>query len=211
MANCCICGSRIGRFGEDKYDLKDGLIACYQCAPLFRKMQKAERLNQLAAAKDAIRAREHNMTEAAKEAVKYEFERIRVIKKFTILRDQLEEEMQEEITKKDRDYKVTTGYNFEGYKIVNYIDVVHGEVVLGTVMFSEFNAAEADIFGRTSSKFGGKLSKAKIAAQAKMVASAIVNGANAVIGLDFDITTLQNNTFVVSVVGTAVVIERLEE
>lgn len=211
MANCCICSSRIGKFGEDKYDLEGGLLACYQCAPLFRKMQKAERLNQLVAAEDAIRARERNITEEAKEVVKKEFERIREIKKFTILRDQLEEEMQEEITNKERNYKVTTGYNFEGYKIVNYIDVVHGEVVLGTGMFSEFNAAESDILGGTSSKFEGKLSKAKRAAQAKMLASAMVNGANAVIGLKFDITTLQNNSFVVSVDGTAVVIERLEE
>lgn len=42
------------------------------------------------------------------------------------------------------DMLITTGYNFEGYVITQYIDVISASVVLGTGIFSSFGAAVAD-------------------------------------------------------------------
>ena len=38
---------------------------------------------------------------------------------------------------------ITTGYNFEGHVITQYIDVISASVVLGTGIFSSFGAAFA--------------------------------------------------------------------
>ena len=42
MANCCICGKKIGGWGEDKLTLTQGKECCYQCAPLIRSIESAE-------------------------------------------------------------------------------------------------------------------------------------------------------------------------
>ena len=106
---------------------------------------------------------------------------------------------------------ITTGYNFEGYKIVSYKNIVHGEVVLGTGIFSDFSAAVNDLLGTTSGIMEGKLSKAKTIAQNQMIRNCICKGANALIGVDYDVMTLGNNMIVVSANGTAVVIEKIED
>lgn len=38
----------------------------------------------------------------------------------------------------------TTGYNFDGYRIVKYLKVVSSEVVLGTGLFSSIGSSVAD-------------------------------------------------------------------
>lgn len=105
--------------------------------------------------------------------------------------------------------KVTTGYNFENYKIIDYKDIVSGEIVLGTGIISEIGAQLGDILGTTASGYEGKLAKGKSAALQIIKNRAVNLGANAIIGVDFDIMTIGNNMIVVSANGTAVKIEEL--
>ena len=42
---------------------------------------------------------------------------------------------------------LTTGYNFDGYKITSYLNVVSAEVVLGTGIFSSLGSQFADFTG----------------------------------------------------------------
>lgn len=105
---------------------------------------------------------------------------------------------------------VTTGYNFEGYKIVKYINLVHGEIVLGTGFYSELSASISDLLGVSSKTFEGKISQAKGVAQEQMILNAMTMDANAIIGIDFDITTFSNNMIGVSANGTAVVVEKID-
>lgn len=111
------------------------------------------------------------------------------------------------IEEKKKTFKLTTGYNFEGYSITEYIDIVDSEVVLGTGFFSEVSAQLDDFFGVSSSPYENKIAHAKKAAKEKLIYLAIQKGANALIGVDFDIMTIGNNMIVVSASGTAVVIE----
>ncbi len=116
---------------------------------------------------------------------------------------------QEDMVNLRFDHMLTSGYNFEGYKITSYNGIVSGEVVLGTGFLSEFSASINDFFGSMSEEFGMKMKQAKDIATSKMIDSSIVNGGNAIIGVDFDYTTFGNNMIAVSANGTSVVIEKL--
>lgn len=107
-------------------------------------------------------------------------------------------------------HMITTGYNFEGYKITKYINIIQSEIVLGTGFLSEISATVTDTFGISSAAMSNKLSTAKRETQYDLIRKSIKLGANAILGIDFDITTLRNNILVVSATGTAVVIEPLE-
>lgn len=114
----------------------------------------------------------------------------------------------EKMKKLIKAHMVTTGYNFEGYKITKYINIIQSEIVLGTGFFSEISATVSDTLGISSATMSNKLSEAKHEAQYSLIRKSIKSGANATIGIDFDITTLRNNILVVSATGTAVVIDR---
>lgn len=114
----------------------------------------------------------------------------------------------EKIKKLIKTHMVTTGYNFEGYKITKYINIVQSEIVLGTGFLSEISATVTDALGVSSTTMSNKLSEAKRGAQYELIRKSIKSGANATLGIDFDITTLRNNILVVSATGTAVVVEQ---
>ena len=109
----------------------------------------------------------------------------------------------------EKAFKVTTGYNFEGYKIVDYKGIVSGDIVLGTGFISEFAASWSDAFGTTSNTFAGKMKTAKQKALKQLMSNAMMVGANGVIGIDFDYTMFSNNMLGVSANGTAVIIRKL--
>ena len=56
-----------------------------------------------------------------------------------------------------KNFKVTTGYNFDGYEIAEYLGIYSGEVVLGTGFISEFSASLSDIMGSRSNTFAKKM------------------------------------------------------
>lgn len=115
----------------------------------------------------------------------------------------------EEIIKRNANHLLTSGYNFEGYKIISYNGIVSGEVVMGTGFLSEFSASFDDFFGSTSEAFSEKIVKAKEIALTKMINASCARGGNAIIGVDFDYTTFANNMIAVSANGTSVIIEKL--
>lgn len=110
-----------------------------------------------------------------------------------------------------KNFMLTSGYNFEGYNIKKYNGIVSGEIVMGTGFLSELSVSINDLLGSTSEKFGGKMKNAKEIATLKMIDSAVSNGGNAIIGVDFDYITFSNNMIAVSANGTSVVIEKAKE
>ncbi|WP_022755976.1 heavy metal-binding domain-containing protein [Butyrivibrio fibrisolvens] len=123
-----------------------------------------------------------------------------------------EEEIRKKYEKDERflSLKLTTGYNFEGYRITDYLGVNDSECLIGTGMFSEFSRGVSDFLGTESGMMKSKLSDAKKTALARLKEKAVGNGANAIIGINYDILTLQDHTIVVSVNGTFVKIEKTE-
>jgi len=110
--------------------------------------------------------------------------------------------------KRRLDHLLTSGYNFEGYKIISYQGIISGEAVMGTGFISEISASIDDFFGATSDKFSEKMKQAKEIATLKMLDASVSKGGNAIIGVDFDYVTFGNNMIAVSANGTSVVIEK---
>lgn len=121
-----------------------------------------------------------------------------------------ENEQKEKFNNNILNHKLTTGYNFDGYKITKYLSIISGNVVIGTGIFSEIVASFDDIFGTTSTPFENKMEKAKEIALKKLINKSSTIGGNAIIGVDFDFFTLSNNMMAVSANGTSVVIEEVQ-
>lgn len=129
--------------------------------------------------------------------------------------EEIQKQKTEEIEKKflelKKNFKLTTGYIFDGYEIAEYLGIYSGEVVLGTGFVSEFSASLSDIMGSRSNTFAKKMSAAKQGALQNLMKNALVAGANALIGIDFDYVTFENNIMGVSANGTAVIIKKEEK
>ncbi|EPZ0830330.1 heavy metal-binding domain-containing protein [Vibrio cholerae] len=104
---------------------------------------------------------------------------------------------------------VTTTPNIEGKRIVRYCGVIAGEAILGANIFKDLFAGIRDIVGGRSGTYERELEKARAIALEELQQHAAALGANAVIGIDLDYETFEkaNGMLMVSVSGTAVVVE----
>ena len=102
---------------------------------------------------------------------------------------------------------VTTTSNIEGKRISNYIGLVNGEAIIGANVLKDFFASITDVVGGRSGAYEQALREAKSIATKEMMDQATRLGANAVIGVDMDYQTINNTMLMVSVNGTAVVID----
>jgi uncharacterized protein YbjQ (UPF0145 family) len=104
---------------------------------------------------------------------------------------------------------ITTTPTLEGKRIREYRGIVTGEAILGANIFRDLFAGVRDIVGGRSAGYEKELRTARETALAELAANAQQLGANAVVGVDLDYEVLgQNNgMLMVSVSGTAVLIE----
>jgi uncharacterized protein YbjQ (UPF0145 family) len=103
----------------------------------------------------------------------------------------------------------TTTPNIEGKRIKEYLGIVTGEAVLGANLFRDLFAGLRDIVGGRSGAYEKELRKARDLAFEEIAEAAQELGANAVVGIDIDYEVLgeKNGMLMVSVSGTAVIIE----
>ena len=104
---------------------------------------------------------------------------------------------------------ITTTPSFEGKKIVEYKGIVFGEVVSGVNFIKDFMGGLRDIVGGRSGTYENELAEARDKAVEERMHRAKKMGANAVVGVDVDYEVLgeKNGMLMVSVSGTAVVVE----
>ena len=107
--------------------------------------------------------------------------------------------------------KITSGFNFEGYYITDYVGFYSGEVVLGTGFLSEFSTNVADFLGINSERFAAKLDEARQHSMQRLTDKVQKKGGNAIIGLDIDYVTFSGNIIGVIANGTAVKISAENE
>ena len=221
MPNVCInCGRKIGTFSmESPFELCNGQVLCAKCAGAVRhkignlygsksegefKASKNEILSKckLSYTDLTVDAIEQKIDEIYRNDVRPQIERTRNCS--------IDIEEQDTLKRLAESQLLTTGYDFSGYKIIKYIGVISGEVVLGTGFLSEFSASFSDLFGAESSAFADKLETAKDAAIKKLTLKSAEKGGNAIIGIDFDYLTFASNMVGVVVNGTSVMIEKIE-
>ena len=208
MANCPICGKKIGMFdnvtfyykkdGEDTYTTID---VCSECGNLLSDAKNGEE-------EACKKISEVKMSISNKKVVGYINEILRNAEK-KIEENKAAKKEKERITAVFNSLLVTSGYNFEGYKITEYKNMVSGECALGTGFLSEFSASVSDLFGSSSSAFSEKMYTAKEEALKIMKNRCAQLGCNAIIGVDYDYITFTNNMIGVIANGTAVKIEKL--
>lgn len=104
---------------------------------------------------------------------------------------------------------ITTTPAVEGKKIIEYKGVVFGEVISGVNFLKDFAAGLSNFFGGRSGSYEGELIEARETALRELERRASALGANAVVGVDVDYEVLGQggNMLMVTVSGTAVVLE----
>ena len=103
----------------------------------------------------------------------------------------------------------TSGYNFEGYRIVKYVGVMTAECALGTGFLTEFTGNWMDSLGAESGMFGNKIRESRNTAYNRLVSEAVEKGCNALIGVDYQYFTVSKNIVCVCIKGTGVVVEKM--
>lgn len=104
---------------------------------------------------------------------------------------------------------VTTTPTIQGMNIVEYKQIVFGEVINGVDFVKDFAAGLTNFFGGRSNSYEGELIDAREQAMNEMIQRAKALGANAIVGVDIDYEVLGqgNNMLMVTASGTAVVCE----
>jgi uncharacterized protein YbjQ (UPF0145 family) len=106
---------------------------------------------------------------------------------------------------------ITSGFNFEGYRITDYLDYCSGECALGTGFLSSLGASFADFTGGNSTLYSDKLNKARNIALEGLMHQARIIGANALIGVTVNYTAFSADIMGVVSNGTAVRIEKIAD
>jgi uncharacterized protein YbjQ (UPF0145 family) len=103
----------------------------------------------------------------------------------------------------------STTPSIEGRRITRYCGVVTGEAIMGANVFKDLFAGIRDIVGGRSATYEAELRKARTIALDELSQAAAELGANAVVGIDLDYETVggQGSMLMVTVSGTAVVVE----
>lgn len=104
---------------------------------------------------------------------------------------------------------VTTTPSVEGRAIREYLGIVTGEVIVGANLFRDIFASITDIVGGRSGKYEEVLARARKQAIEEMRQEALALGGTGVVGVDIDYEVLGQNgsMLMVSVSGTAVVLD----
>lgn len=105
---------------------------------------------------------------------------------------------------------VTTTGSIEGYEVVEYVDIVFGEVITGINIFKDIGAGLRNIFGGRSQGYEEELLNARTQSLDEIKERASRLGADAVIGvkMDYEVLGADNGMLMVTCSGTAVKIRR---
>lgn len=102
---------------------------------------------------------------------------------------------------------ITTTNTIEGKQIEKYLGIVTGETILGANFFKDFKAGLTNFFGGRSGAYEQSLQEARDTALSEMQQKAGQAGANAIIGVDLDYSSIDvngSNMLMVDCSGTAV-------
>ncbi|NSW54300.1 MAG: heavy metal-binding domain-containing protein [Anaerolineae bacterium] len=108
---------------------------------------------------------------------------------------------------------LTTGFDFQGYKITAYHDVIFDELIAGMGILTSLKSignSFASLTGEELSALSERLNELKTTLKDRVIRKAIDMGANALLGIDFESSVINSGTIMVSITATAVTIEKTE-
>lgn len=99
---------------------------------------------------------------------------------------------------------VTTTSTIQGKEIIEYIDIVNGEAIMGANIVRDLFASVRDVVGGRAGAYENKLKEARDIAMEEMKTFARQKNANAIVGIDVDYEVVREGMLMVAVSGTAV-------
>ncbi|MBP3621024.1 MAG: heavy metal-binding domain-containing protein [Lachnospiraceae bacterium] len=102
------------------------------------------------------------------------------------------------------DIMLTSGFDFQGYEITEYLGFVSGQTALGSNFFKGLATGVTEMSDSESEKLTSKLEQANDLAMEKLKKVASMRGADAIIGLELNYTQFANNSVGTIASGTAV-------
>ncbi|MFD4854033.1 heavy metal-binding domain-containing protein [Bacillus mycoides] len=99
---------------------------------------------------------------------------------------------------------VTTTNTIQGKEIIEYVDIVNGEAIMGANIVRDIFASVRDVVGGRSGAYESKLKEARDIAMEEMKQLATQKEANAIVGIDVDYEVVRDGMLMVAVSGTAV-------
>lgn len=109
---------------------------------------------------------------------------------------------------------VTTTNNIEGYVIVEYLQPVTSNVVIGTSMISDLFASFSDLIGTRSNTYQEKFKEMYQLSIEQLKDEARKIGANCILGMKIDLDEIsgkEKQMFMINSIGTAVIIKERRE
>lgn len=223
MAVYCVkCKKKLGFWEDPGVYLEDETVMCEECAQPIRKYFTL--LNESNNA-DKTKILEKELIQVCNEAYSSDLA-TQVVKRFhksRVNQNLLTQEEKDTIRQRHEDFKdkvialpLTTTHNFEGYRIIKYIDVVVEEIVFKNGFWKSLDANLEDFgnsftFKQTEmSGANALIANAREYAVQKFKQKAVKLGANAVVGVEFE-SSFGSDVVRVAVFGTAVVIQKLDD
>ena len=207
MKRCDVCGKRADGLGT--YPTSYGSIVlcsnCYEGSKPLRVIRGIKTLREFDLVKEKLIQEMKSKSfpdHAQQEILTYVEEKRIEVQEAENVRDGIE---------RAKDFPMTTGYNFEGYNITEYLGVISGESVLGTGFLSSWEASFSDMTGSESNAFIDKLKEARQYATERIVIEAVKKGGNAMIGVDIDYTMFSSNMIGVIINATCVIRKKKDE
>ncbi|HDR4317972.1 TPA: heavy metal-binding domain-containing protein [Bacillus anthracis] len=99
---------------------------------------------------------------------------------------------------------VTTTAEIQGKEIIEYIDIVNGEAIMGANIVRDVFASVRDVVGGRAGAYESKLKEARDIAMDEIKELAKQKGVNAIVGIDVDYAIIRAGMLMVAVSGTAV-------
>ena len=105
---------------------------------------------------------------------------------------------------------VTTTHDVAGKRIVRTIGLVRGNTIRARHVGRDFMAGLKNMIGGEISEYTKMIAECREEALDRMIAQAVENGANAVVGVRFATSEMMEHAAELLAYGTAVVLEDLE-
>lgn len=115
---------------------------------------------------------------------------------------------------KIEEIKMTTTPSFDGYRIREYKGIIFDETMTGVGLKTAFKSIGdmfASLTGEQMYAVTSRINELKNELINRLKAKAVAQGANAIVGIDFESTMPGGSAIMVSANGTAVIIEKIEQ
>ena len=233
---CCVCSKKFGFFdpGHEIVTFQFDYTLCDECHSKLKQLDTTTSPEEYDELKHNFDSLLNNPTIPKCildyfNCVQSDFEnRIKVQEKRRFEREQQQKEL-EEAHKVEEEHKekvhrakqccsqvmLTTGPNFEGYRITKYLDIVYEDIVFKNSLANRISATFEDLVNSLSFEetemtgTNSLIARARTVVLEKFKYAVALAGGNAAIAVDFE-NSIGTDIIRVAVFGTAVFIEKIE-